>query len=265
MFPFGPFPFVGAVIICVIKAICIFVGNLKQGNGLRAVKDIFTLQNIFAMLSVAPVYILYYTSNSIISNSAVVSGEHVETSFRIHDTLKTIVEENDIKNFLIFWLIYLLFILLEVGVYFIPVMIGNRRKPKDMTFILSCASLLLIPLFQVGVAGDFAMRVSIPALTYLCITFIRMVMERIPEKGKSKNFDEFVRKNALLCVSVFIFLIGTTTPIIEIEREAINTAFYGVHSEDETILESLEDNEEKNNFAAANYTESTFYKYLCKH
>lgn len=264
IFPYGPFPFIGIVMICIIKAIVFLAGNFRGKALFGGLKNIFSFQNIISIFAVMLPYALYYMSNAIISNDVNNgNGENVNVGFRFHGVLAGYISEGKISDAALFGVKYLLFMILEVGIYFAIIMIYHKKiQKKDITFILSSATLLFIPLFQVGLGFDFAMRVSMPAIIYIGVEFMRYMNSEIPEKGFFKNFRNLMKTNPLLICAVVVFCIGAFTAEREIERPFAETVFYGAGSEAE--YDSMNDVRFKSNFVAQNYELSLFYKFLMK-
>lgn len=93
-------------------------------------------------------------------------------------------------------------------------------------FALIAASLLAIPLYKLGFANDFAMRVSIPALALL---YVRCV-PALAEIGR----EPIARRAAML----LIFGLGAATPAVEIYR---NVTQRPTPASACNVLESLKD------------------------
>ena len=102
---------------------------------------------------------------------------------------------------------YLLFLILEVFIYF-PLIYQITSNKKIL--ILTGIVLTLCPLITVGDGYDFCMRASIPALIVLYL-FINNALQQINLKS---------RKYILLVV---LYLIGSITPIFEINRTCRET------------------------------------------
>ncbi len=274
-FPYGPFPFVGIVMLCIIKALFIAVQDIRGKRFSAFLKDIPSPQNIFGIAAIAPVFILYYISNSILSdNSAVITSDGVvETGFRLHSSLADALFMHDDAVIIDFVWRYLLFLLLEVGIFVIILVIGNKGR-QDRILLASTAVLAILPLFQIGIANDLCMRVSIPALLYLCVGIIRLVKHELPEKGEVKSTDELLKKKTLLAVTIAVLFIGALNPFTEMRRAIIDTFYYGNMYTDlsgDTYtgnmygnITSLEEYEYKHNFTAEEYESSVFYKLLVK-
>ena len=144
-------------------------------------------------------------------------------------------------------------------------MYHKKEHRRDIAFIASSATLIFLPLFQVGISHDFAMRVSIPALICLGIEFIRLVSADIPSKEILKDPRKLINTKPLLTAALLIFCIGAANPVSEFSREAMNTFYFGTEKEtDAEYMYSLNDYDEKENFAAVGYKESLFYKYLLR-
>lgn len=264
--PFGPLPFIGIVMMCIIKAAVISLRMIKKGKTAEAFKNIFSLQNILSCAAILPVYYLYYFSNAIISNDAVYGGKQFDVSFRINDLLVKTAEEGNIKKIVLMVLFYLIFFVLEAGVYIAVILVYNKikRVKNDPVFIGTMAVLLFIPLFKLGSGNDFSMRVSIPPILYIAVEFIKRYIETIPPNWKFKSLDEFVRKHTWYFAASMIFLLGISTPYMEFQREIYYTVTDAESGIEYYETESLDDVGEKNNFTAKNYKDSNFYKYICK-
>lgn len=264
--PFGPLPFIGIVLLCVIKAAVIGEKALRKGRLAVVVKNIFSQQNILASVSVFPVYYLYYFSNAIAANDAYYANGKKEVGFRISDIWLSPLAEGDVSIIISRLLLYLIFVLLEVIVYAALILICLKIKKKKAApeFIGTIIILLLLPLFRLGMDGDFTMRVSIPPIIFLAVEFIKAFTDKIPAKGELHSFDELVRKKTCFFVSSIIFLLGAITPAFEFYREIRYTVTNTQTVYDLNETESMDEIEIKNNFIARNYTESDFYKFICK-
>ena len=264
--PFGPFPFIGIVIICLIKAAVMSVRLIKKGKAGTAFRNIFSPQNILSCAAIMPTYYLYYFSNAIMSNEAVYGDKQVDVGFRINNILAETAAGGNAKDIVLMVLFYLFFVILEAGLYIAAIITYNKFKKvkTDPAFIGVMAVLMFIPMFKLGSGSDFSMRVSIPPLLYIAVEFIRSFTESIPSKGEIKSLDEFVRKKPWLLAASVIFFIGSMTACTEFYREIYYTATNAETSVDYYQTESLDELEEKNNFTAKNYTYSNFYKYISK-
>lgn len=284
-FPYGPFPFVGIVILCILKTIAIAVPDIKKKKFIKLVKDVFSLQNILFMVSIATIFILYYKSNLIVAQSTSSAGAAASAasggashgiissfltkiihrsggSFGINTVLPQYFASHNTPEIKRFFSSYVKFIILEFGVYLF--FIFKRKKP-DLVFTGMVVSLVIIPFFQMGYSADFAMRVSIPALVYVCIMFTRVVLAEIPDWGEYADFYEFARKKKFLIAALIVFMLGTFTSTMEFRREIVKT-FATPYSKiaDFKTERSLEKHGLPQNFTASNYKQSDFYKYVCK-
>lgn len=108
---------------------------------------------------------------------------------------------------------WLTFFLLEGGLLWALVGI---REWKNPAWLLSGLLLALFPLGQVGFAGDFPMRASIPALFYL----LSWSGEALGE------WRRLPRLALILCLAL-----GSLTPLYEINRSLYRTVQYWQHPE----------------------------------
>ncbi|MBD5146673.1 MAG: hypothetical protein HDT21_12305 [Ruminococcus sp.] len=264
--PFGPLPFIGIVIMCVIKAAVIIVRAIRKGRFAAAVKTICSFQNILACVSVLPVYYLYYFSNAIASDNAYYADGKKYVGLRINDAWTSAIADGRYADVVVLLLLFVLFLILEAGIYAALILISNKIKSKKTApeFIGTLIMLMFVIMFQLGEDSDWAMRVSIPPIVYLAVEFIKVFTDDIPSKGEIHSLDELVRKKTWFFVSSFMIFLGVMTPASEFYREIRNTVTNAQTVYDLEETESMDEVEIKNNFIARNYTESDFYKYICK-
>lgn len=113
--PFGPLPFIGIVMICVVKAVVISIDLIKNNKAATAFKNIFSPQNILSCAAILPTYYLYYFSNAIMSNEAVYGEKQVDVSFRINNIIVGTAESGNIRDIVLMVLFYLLFLCWKQG------------------------------------------------------------------------------------------------------------------------------------------------------
>ncbi|MDO5559664.1 MAG: hypothetical protein Q4F95_08715 [Oscillospiraceae bacterium] len=265
--PFGPFPFIGIVMMCIIKACEITIKRIRSKmKTAEILRDIFSVSNIAMLIGTGIPYAAYYMSNAIVSNDAVYDESKVNVGLRFLDSFVDIIYSRDLNRIVLFFAVYVSFIFLESGIFILLIAAYRKKKIFDnMTFIILSELLLFIPLMQMGSQFDFGMRVSIPMIIYIYVEFTKMVTQMLPSKGEFRTFDSLIKAKPLLIISLFVFLLGTVTPLTEAARGVFDTISLGVHPKTDYFFnESLNDVYEKNNFASSNYTESAFYKYLCR-
>ena len=195
---------------------------------------------------------------AIISNNAYYNNVKVNTGFRFHD--------NAAGNLIDFFADIAVFLLFEAGCFVLLILIHDKmKKRKNIVFIVSSVVLAFIPVFQVGKANDFGMRVSIPLLVLIAVEFIRLILEELPSADERKNLDTLIHKKPVFLISVLVLVIGAQTSMMEFFREISATLHYGIDLNAEYYTnESLGTWEEKNNFAAIQYEESDYYKIFSK-
>ncbi len=270
--PFGPLPMIGIIILCALKtvsAFCVAVKSKKIGEFFR---DLFSVQNVLAMLAVAPVYLLYYSSNAIVeissSTSAAANAANAAKTVDAGDAGGRLRTLNEVKSLFSgsftaddrkFLIVYFMFVILEAWIYIALIL---KRKKPDIVLIGMGVSLLFIPLVRIGFSSDISMRVSVPGLIYICITFIHVIMAELPEWGEYGTFNNCMRHKKYLIVALIVFMIGTFTPATEIKREVLST----ISTPYSEIMKHFDESGPVSggNFLAKNYKKSNFYKYFCK-
>lgn len=227
---YAPLPALGILPFMIGSALCDFVQAGKKEKK-QWFFDVFTVQNLVAVLVLFPVIYLYYEGNYAWSESAIAYMDHSPWG-----TLKTV-------------LVLVAFIILEFGIYAVLV---AKQYYKERNYIIAVASLLGILLFQVGMGSDFTMRVSMPGLLVLMTLVTRVLLER-------KNRLQVVLLSAALCV-------GAVTPLVEYGR-----AIYQIISEKKIALvademKTLEDKEQiyVENFVTFELDQNIFFNTIGK-
>ncbi|MCR5484516.1 MAG: hypothetical protein K6F09_02865, partial [Clostridiales bacterium] len=158
-------------------------------------KDTFTVWNILGGGTVGILSFLYLKNND--------AGQ----------MYGILTPDNNKTTTLYFWFLYLLFLLLEVGVYIAPMFFAQKKNPL---YYLTTALFVVFPLILVGEKADFCMRASLPALIILYFLLLDS-LKKYREKGK-----KFIPVAMSVLLSVFL-IIGAVTPIQEISRSVIRT------------------------------------------
>lgn len=253
VFPYGPFPFVGLAALCLFKVADSVVKAVREKRLPELIKDALSLQNIIIFAAIVPVYLLFYSSNAIVSGDG--------TGFRISENFVKAVSSGRFTEIWAYVRHYMWFFILEAGLYAAVIL---RRSKPSIELIGMIVALLVIPLFRIGTSADFAMRVSIPPLVYLCVRFIQLIMKELPNWGEGESFNDCMKHRKLLIAALLIYFVGTFTPRMEVRRElfaTITTPYSEIINYHST--ESLQDLT-KDNFVAPNYKDSAFYKLMCK-
>lgn len=259
IFPYGPFPFVGAFVICIIKVIEKLKNKFKEHELGKGFKDLFSPQNLMSVLSVAPVFILYFISNQIVSNQ---TGSFDNTGLRLHDNIMLVFNYfvpswKFISRYLMFILKYILFVILEFGIF---TFIMRKNHKNDILFLGINISLLIIPLIQIGEKYDFSMRVSIPGIEYICLMFFRYIFEKLDTLPKEISFKT-LKKQFSVIAAIVLLTIGAITPAFEFGRETSLTFINGIDYEEQYSNPKSFDNMDYGyNFTNEHYKDSAFYK-----
>ena len=101
---------------------------------------------------------------------------------------------------------YVIFVVLEFGIYFLFLI---KRITKYDYLLIALLELLLIPIYKMSPANDFAMRASIPALFILSISIARYLIEE--------------KKNRQRIFLIIVLAMGSATPMCEINRSIQGT------------------------------------------
>lgn len=189
--PFAPLPFIGFLPLLLILAITWALKQIKQKNIKGIIPELFSIPNLFASITIFPVFFLYFKSNVAYASGA------GESSFGLYVPWQAF----DFRRIVLLSLFYLL----EFGV--VSIIIYPRIKNRTLFFTV-VLSLILIPLFKVGTGRDFCMGASIPILFLLMVFVIEFIFGDF-KTFLSRNKDE-MGKNFLLSSRGFILIIVLT-------------------------------------------------------
>lgn len=224
-------PFVGMLPFLIFKIVSNFKYKLqikprKLVNMLKA-SELFTIENIFGGGCIGLLSFVYEISNI----SATNSGSHMNYS----------------KGYLF---LYIVFMLLEVGVYAFTI---YKYQYSNPLFWLCIIVLMLCPWIRVGSGMDFCMRASIPALLILYVLVVDTWKE-------AKNKKDYV---IIISISI-IYLLGAVTPFNELWRTTKNTT--QLYYDGQYIMAEAVPSEDimgASNFSG-DISKSLFFKYLAK-
>lgn len=225
-------PFVGAIPF----AIYFMVKNIWQyrrsNTDKRWIRDVFSYANVVGGGLIGLISFGYLIGNQ--------SGNNLASSSQA-------ISNNDYNASL---MIYVMFILLEVGIY---ILFLYKYQKKNPLFYIIIGCLLIIPLFRVGYGSDFCMRASIPALILLML----MCLQSYTEALKNKKYIYIGALTAVL-------IIGAITPLHEINRAINKTIYYQRNGKNIWAEESnKEELLNSSNFSGV-IDNNIFYKYFCK-
>lgn len=176
--PFSPFPCLGIILLCFIA---IFFGfELNSKINLKRIKSLFSIQNITAVLSVIPIGLLFLQNSS----------EKGSVFIRAYDN-------GNLPRILIG---YILFLILEFGIY--AIIINKRNKKKVLLYFLILA---ILPTFYLGGGLDLGNRATIPVLVLLYMEVLKFIEDNNSQRWRiivlsvilaisfMTNYNEFYR------------------------------------------------------------------------
>jgi len=243
--PSGPFPFIGIFVYCICIAAKYGVNAMKHNKIKEFIKNIFTIQNIFSCVVIVPIYLLYYSSNAAMSGSG--NNSNGSLTFYWNQIDCNLIDE---------LFRYTMFLILEVGVYAVIIYKTNK---KNILFYITIISLMIIPLFRMCNSADFAMRVSIPAITVLGYMVIDYLVNHFNDLKATKQCKKYAYI-LLLC----IYLIGSVTPIVEFARGIHYVTYYNKIDLVCDDIKTFNRYGKFDNFTTLKYCDKPFYEYLAK-
>lgn len=253
--PSSPFPLVGLVIFMLCIAVRDFVSSVKKKQLVLFFKEIFSLPNIAAVITILPTFTLYYINNSVSgaeSDAQIVQEAAGSVPFLVAFDEGTII-------------LYFFFIITEFAV--LMALLKNREN-RFLSLIIT-VSLLVLPIFRIGTGFDFCMRTSIPALFVLMELLIKFFIDYSKEKDaeKEKNGKENKRLKVKFIAVLLVFIIGCVTPFVEYFSSFRYVYLYGQKAIGYyDTIGSLESKPigSKRNFVGEDSSNSLFYKTIGK-
>ena len=146
------------------------------------------------------------------------------------------------------WLIYIVFILIEVGCYF---WIIYDAQKNNILYYSSLAWLLMCPLLNIYGEKNFCMRASIPALVILYLLLIETIL-------KCKEKKKLIVIGMLLCI-------GSITPMHEvIKTVSMNKKAYVEKNVSISQRAATYEEVMSNEYETVDIKGSVFFKYIAK-
>ena len=235
-------PFIGLLPIAACMALtrryAAAVGSPLSGKArFRAwLRDTFTLPNVLCGGTSGILSVLYLFSSSRVSGMSAdgAAGFHLVWSEEYYG--------GDYNHF--FWA-YISFVFFEFLIYWLLILAYQK---KNRLFYVIGGTLLIVPLFAVGLGYDFCMRASIPGLLVLFL----LVADTLPRMIADWKLP-------LLIPLLVCLLIGLRTPFNEVARSIAETAQGNRDAGSFEIMKST--NEE--NFVQP-IENSFFFRYIAK-
>ncbi|MBR3149139.1 MAG: hypothetical protein IKF64_03135, partial [Eubacterium sp.] len=180
LLPTSPLPLVGLAVYMLAFAVRDLVISVKKKQTAQFFKNVFTLQNIIAVITLGVVYLLYYSNNAVSTDTSGSGTPGFKFAF----------------SEVYVYVMYFMFVLLEFGF----LLLALKKKENRFNSLVILCSLLVIPLITVGNSIDFCMRASIPALFLLMLMLMEYLVpeltkpkEELPDKS-SKEYQQRMKK-----------------------------------------------------------------------
>lgn len=238
------FPAVGLLLLLFGMGVYKLIPCIRSKQVFLFLKEVFSVQNIIAAVVLLPIFYLYYNTNQTVDTNPFHLNLYVDS-----------------YGWGIAIIRYASFCLLEFGVLSIVLFRENR---KNILYWMSVVSLCCVGAFSLGSTPDFAMRASIPALLILMMLTIRTLSSSIRLAAFDGKHYFCIQEVGIAIV--ILLIIGSATPMVEcsravnavLEHQQLNLVADDVQTLSDKPIESCQ------NFLAANYKDSNFYKYLQK-
>jgi len=236
LLPFGPIPFIGVFFLMVLKGATELIQSTREKQLFRYLKQLASIPNIIAIITIVPIYYFYYSTNAATSNSGFASNSG-SLSF----------------------VTYYIFIFIEFLMYVILI---TRKFYKKRYYLIATIGLFLTPLFNLGGAQDFCMRASIPFLFILMIYIMEYLLQSISFNGK-----DTISLNSGAVVMIILLTIGSATPLTEFRQSFVQIVQSGGVRTSliaDNVITLDNGNMDRGNFITMHASDTLFYRYLAK-
>ncbi len=156
LLPFGPFPTIGLILYSIV--VIVFGFDLHHKIDKNRIKSLFSLPNILGVLAVIPIGLIFMQNSS--PKGFLFLRDANNSGFG-----KVII-------------LYLLFLVLEIGIY--TSILTKKNKRKLLSLFAICA---VLPLFYIGDGVDLGNRATIPILVLIYIEVLKFI-ETNKKKGR---------------------------------------------------------------------------------
>ncbi len=285
----SPMPAVGLGLYMVGYALYLLWKAVRTKQAGAFWRDVFTVQNVIAVLTLLPIYFLYYKTNLAVNVgqaytvtpprdwwgivvlvvlAAVLTAVMLvlrrrQLSFRpklwltVLSTLVLIVAAMLLDPST--RISYFLFLVMEAFVFVLLLWSDYKDSPL---FYLTWGIAMLCPLVTIGTAADFCMRASIPLVFVLMVLCMRYLFDHVALLKEKVSC-----KKVLYIALIVVLALGAVTPIIEFYRGAREfilgkRAFDWIYTMDQIFTGPIEGTDR--NFIANSYKDHFFFRYLSK-
>ena len=285
----SPMPAVGLGLYMVGYAVYLLWHAAKAKQVGAFFRDVFTVQNVIAAVTLVPIYFLYYKTNLAVNVgqaytvtpprdwggivflfvlaaalvAAMLMLRRRKPDLSVKLWLTAIVTLAIIVAVMLLdpstRLQYFFFLLMEAFVFLLLIWSDFKEDPL---FYLTWGIAMLCPLITVGTAADFCMRASIPmvfVLMMLCMRYLFGHASLLKEKTSLRK--------VLYIALIVVMVLGAITAVIEFYRGAREfilgkRAFDWIYTMDQIFTGPSEGTDR--NFIANSYREHFFFRYLSK-
>jgi len=240
----GPIPFLCVFVYMIVRAVVSAAGAVRRKEFRIAAKcrEYFDPVNLISVIPLL-LFVKFFSTNSAV-NSTINDNSEISGSFlwfKINDVSDPVILRHVI-----------LFLILEVMVFFVLI---YRRYGKDPVYWTTVILLMIAPFISIGIASDFVMRFSVPALMVLLVLCTKALLsDDIKYQLSSK-----AKKLLIICL-----IIGSVTPLTEFARGFYIAAQSGkINNVRDNIVTLANDGDNPvliDNFMAYNYREDPFLR-----
>lgn len=200
LLPLSPFPLLGLIILVCLDCLFCFVTQIKKEGVIAALRSIFSIQNVLAVVILLPIFYLYYSSNQTIERSDVANSQ---------PTASFMFSVINIRNWTQFGH-YIVFCILEFGILW---GLTLKNNVKDRLYYICLISLLFISATKI-ISMDYVIRASIIPLFFLMLYSIKYILIDFAVSWKDLSFN-YIIKQMRFNLIVLCLATGSVTAVCE--------------------------------------------------
>ncbi len=243
MFCYSPWAAIGVLPMCVCKMIV----NSDSRSFKGVMKTLLTPENLIPPVVFFIAFASLYTANSNATSEAGFTWTFYDSP-------------------LIFLRDYILFVMIEFGIWFLLI---RKRHPQDPMFLTAMVTMLVLPFYKITYANDFLMRGSMAPMFLLSVYVAMFVTDHFYRSLNSRKFELLPRLVLLTLIlaayTTFNLMLYSSIMTVKIRvmgdtEDDIShniVSFGNIRKEDE--LEVI-----RTQFYVYDYEDTIFFKYLSK-
>lgn len=235
LLPYSPIGFLGLVIVVFFYYLSVY---FSSGNKMLMIRQVLSIENIFSMISIMPIFYLYFTANNMAGN--VTDSGILYVPLNQYGGMRILL-------LCMFYVLYFIFYM----------MLLDKKYRNNVLFWISGILLMVLPIFRIGVGGDLLWNGSVPAYFIIMLMIIDQILVAMKK-------HIFWGKDLVLVITLTIAFITPMLQITSSFRGAYMQHSISYYNDPSNINKTFADKnpDELRNFLVKDYKNTSFYKYL---